>query len=110
MEAEEHDREDHPAVFVNITPSHPEYSMRRFGRGQGRKWKLYGLLVSRQKSITHTVPAMHVSWKGVVTSAVDSARHHTTRMKLYMGLKKMKNSEIIASGLGKEKGKQFMFK
>ena len=43
VEAEEHDGEDHPAVLVYVTPSHPEYSVRGFGRGEGGKGELYGL-------------------------------------------------------------------
>ena len=110
MEAEEHNREDHPTVLVNITASHAEYSMGRFGRGQGRKRKLYWLLVSRQKSITDTISTVHVSWKGVVAPTINRARHHAARVKLNVSLKKMKNCEIMDFVLGKGKGKQFMFK
>ena len=46
VEAEEHDGEDHPAVLVYVTPSHPEYSVRGFGRGEGGKGELYRLLMT----------------------------------------------------------------
>ena len=46
MEADKHDGEDDPAVLVNITAPHPEYSVGRLRRRKGGKRKLDMLRVT----------------------------------------------------------------
>ena len=81
MKTEKHDGEDDPAVLVNITAPHPEYSVGRLRRRKGGKRKLNLLRMS--------VPDMvMVPGQGIVTAAGDGAGHHTARVKLELGLQK----------------------
>ena len=84
MEADKHHRKYDPAVLVNITAPHPEYSVRRLRRRKGGKRKLNLLRMS--------VPDMvMVPGQGVVTTAGDGAGHHAARVKLQLGLQKEVN-------------------
>ena len=76
---DEHDGEKDPAVLVNITASHPEYSVRRFRRREGGEGELYRLGVT----VPHVVM---ISGQSVVSSS-DGAGHHTAGVELELGLK-----------------------
>ena len=76
---DEHDGEEYPAVLVDITPSHPEYSVRGFGRGEAGQGELNRLRVA--------VPdVVMISGQSVVSSS-DGAGHHTAGVELELGLK-----------------------
>ena len=79
METNEHDGEDHPAVLVNITSSHPQDPGGRLCGRKGGQGELYRLRV--------TIPdVVVVSRESVVTSS-DGAGHHTAGVELELGLK-----------------------
>ena len=76
---DEHDGEEDPAVLVNITASHPEYSVRGFGWREGGQGKLNRLRMA--------VPdVVMISGESVVSSS-DGAGHHTAGVELELGLK-----------------------
>ena len=82
MEADEHDGEDDSAVLVNITASHPKYSVRRFRRRKCWKRKLNRLRM--------TIPDMMISGESVVTSS-DGTGHHAARVQLQLSLESEEN-------------------
>ena len=76
---DEHDGEEYPAVLVDITPSHPKYPVRGFGRGEAGQGELNRLRMA--------VPdVVMISGQSVVSSS-DGAGHHTAGVELELGLK-----------------------
>ena len=79
METDEHDGEEDPAVLVNITASHSEYSVRGFRWREGGERELNRLRMA--------VPdVVMISGESVVSSS-DGAGHHTAGVELELGLK-----------------------
>ena len=76
---DEHDGKEDPTVLVDITASHPEYSVRGFWRREGGERELNRLRMA--------VPdVVMISGQSVVSSS-DGAGHHTAGVELQLGLK-----------------------
>ena len=82
VEGDEHDGEDDPAVLVDVTGAHPEYSCRgprgQRGRGHGEQGRACLLA-------THVRALSLLTWQRV-HPVIDCTREHTTRVEPHTGL------------------------